>query len=206
MRTLIALPNPRLQERGLGEALRRRYADTVSAVLMVTGHARLGDNNPTLRRLIEMRNPHVDPINVVQVQQLSVGFRCGRKGLGSCLGADPVFRLEACGLQPAPSALMLPHTHPHTSHKSNHHPPTPTPTRWRSCAACAASPTTSSCATPCCSPSTEWQQACATPAKPPALRPGCVLGQPGVLEGSSAWVGALVANHPADGHSHSCSP
>lgn len=33
---------------------------------MVTGHARLGDNNPTLRRLIEMRNPHVDPINVMQ--------------------------------------------------------------------------------------------------------------------------------------------
>lgn len=52
----------------MGEALRRRYADTVAAVLMVTGHARLGDHNPTLRRLIEMRNPHVDPINVVQVR------------------------------------------------------------------------------------------------------------------------------------------
>ncbi|PRW39191.1 phosphoenolpyruvate carboxylase 4 [Chlorella sorokiniana] len=58
------------QERALGDALRRRYQDTVAAVLMVTGHARLEDNNPTLRRLIEMRNPHVDPINVMQVEIL----------------------------------------------------------------------------------------------------------------------------------------
>ena len=33
----------------MGEGLRRRYADTVAAVLMVTGHSRLGANNPTLR-------------------------------------------------------------------------------------------------------------------------------------------------------------
>lgn len=57
-------------ERALGEVLRRRYADTVSSVQMVTGHSRLCDNNPTLRRLIEMRNPHVDPINVMQVEIL----------------------------------------------------------------------------------------------------------------------------------------
>lgn len=58
------------QERALGESLRRRYGDTVGAVLLVTGHSRLCDNNPTLRRLIEMRNPHVDPINVMQVEIL----------------------------------------------------------------------------------------------------------------------------------------
>lgn len=44
---VTACPNP--QERALGDALRRRYQDTVAAVLMVTGHARLEDNNPTLR-------------------------------------------------------------------------------------------------------------------------------------------------------------
>ena len=41
-------------------------------------------------------------------------------------------------------------------------PPAPAPPRWRSCGACGASPTTSSCATPCCSPSTAWRRACAT--------------------------------------------
>ena len=40
---------PRLQERALGENLRRRYMDTVQSVLMVTGHSRLCDNNGTLR-------------------------------------------------------------------------------------------------------------------------------------------------------------
>ena len=33
----------------------------------VTGHQRLCENNPTLRRLIEMRNPSIDPINIMQV-------------------------------------------------------------------------------------------------------------------------------------------
>ncbi|KAL4853378.1 Phosphoenolpyruvate carboxylase 2 [Chlorella vulgaris] len=58
------------EERALGEGLRRSYMETVSAVLAVTGHSRMGDNNPILRRLIEMRNPHVDPINVMQVEIL----------------------------------------------------------------------------------------------------------------------------------------
>lgn len=57
-------------EEALGDALRRRYIDTVRAVLSITGHARLGDNNPTLRYLIAMRNPHVDPLNVMQVEIL----------------------------------------------------------------------------------------------------------------------------------------
>ena len=42
-------PSVCLQERALGDQLRRRYMDTVSAVLMVTGHSRLCDNNSTLR-------------------------------------------------------------------------------------------------------------------------------------------------------------
>ena len=53
-------------EKALGEALRRRYIDTVRCVLSITGHDRLGDNNSTLRHLVAMRNPHVDPLNVMQ--------------------------------------------------------------------------------------------------------------------------------------------
>lgn len=33
----------------------------------VTGHHRLLETNPALRRLIEMRNPYIDPINILQV-------------------------------------------------------------------------------------------------------------------------------------------
>jgi phosphoenolpyruvate carboxylase len=34
----------------------------------VTGHQHLCQHNPTLRRLIEMRNPYIDPINILQAR------------------------------------------------------------------------------------------------------------------------------------------
>jgi phosphoenolpyruvate carboxylase len=36
----------------------------------VTGHHELLENNPVLRRSIDVRNPYVDPINLVQVELL----------------------------------------------------------------------------------------------------------------------------------------
>jgi len=39
-------------------------------VLSTTGHAELLENNPVLRRSIDVRNPYVDPINLVQVELL----------------------------------------------------------------------------------------------------------------------------------------
>ena len=36
----------------------------------VTGHCRLLETNATLKRLIEMRNPYIDPINILQVRVL----------------------------------------------------------------------------------------------------------------------------------------
>ena len=38
--------------------------------LQVTGHNKLLQTNQALRRLIEMRNPYIDPINVLQVEVL----------------------------------------------------------------------------------------------------------------------------------------
>ena len=35
--------------------------------VQVTQHQHLCQNNPTLRQLIEMRNPYIDPINIFQV-------------------------------------------------------------------------------------------------------------------------------------------
>jgi phosphoenolpyruvate carboxylase len=56
--------------RALGETLRARLVRTIELVLRVTGHTRLLESNRTLRRSIDVRNPYVDPINVVQADVL----------------------------------------------------------------------------------------------------------------------------------------
>lgn len=40
--------------------------------MQVTQHQHLCQNNPTLRQLIEMRNPYIDPINIFQVLTLTL--------------------------------------------------------------------------------------------------------------------------------------
>jgi len=57
-------------EKKLGAELRQKFADTERAILEVTGHNKLLQTNQALRRLIEMRNPYIDPINVLQVEVL----------------------------------------------------------------------------------------------------------------------------------------
>ena len=59
---------PDLQGFGLG--LRARLQHAVDGVLLVTGQDRLLENNPVLRRSIDVRNPYVDPINLLQVELL----------------------------------------------------------------------------------------------------------------------------------------
>jgi len=54
----------------LGANLRRRLPATSAAVLRVAGRKELLDDNPVLRRSIDVRNPYVDPINLVQVELL----------------------------------------------------------------------------------------------------------------------------------------
>jgi len=56
--------------RPLGLDLRDRLARAVDAVLAVTAHDALLEANPVLRRSIDVRNPYVDPINLVQVELL----------------------------------------------------------------------------------------------------------------------------------------
>jgi phosphoenolpyruvate carboxylase len=55
----------------LGRQLRAALAETTDAVLQVTGDAHLLADNPVLRRSIDVRNPYVDPINLVQVELLA---------------------------------------------------------------------------------------------------------------------------------------
>jgi len=56
--------------RGVGEELRRRLDRTCDLVKNITGHERLLETNRVLRRSIDVRNPYVDPINLVQAEIL----------------------------------------------------------------------------------------------------------------------------------------
>jgi phosphoenolpyruvate carboxylase len=55
----------------LGIELRARLARATAAVLAVTGHREPADATPVLRRSIDVRNPYVDPINLVQIELLA---------------------------------------------------------------------------------------------------------------------------------------
>lgn len=57
--------------RPIGIALREDLARTERVLLQVTGHETLLAENPVLRRSIDVRNPYVDPINLVQAEVLS---------------------------------------------------------------------------------------------------------------------------------------
>jgi phosphoenolpyruvate carboxylase len=56
--------------RPFGDALRARLAAARERVLDITGGNHLLDYAPVLRRSIEVRNPYVDPINLVQIELL----------------------------------------------------------------------------------------------------------------------------------------
>jgi phosphoenolpyruvate carboxylase len=54
----------------LGAELRDRLGRAVRGILEVTAHRDLLEENPVLQRSIRVRNPYVDPINLVQVELL----------------------------------------------------------------------------------------------------------------------------------------
>ena len=57
--------------RDLGRELRGRLERGTDAILEITGHSEPAASNPVLRRSIDVRNPYVDPINLVQVELLA---------------------------------------------------------------------------------------------------------------------------------------
>lgn len=59
-----------MELRAIGETLHARLARTIALVKRVTGHERLLETNRALRRSIDVRNPYVDPINIVQAEIL----------------------------------------------------------------------------------------------------------------------------------------
>jgi len=57
-------------QQDLGRSLRGRLQRAIDVVLDITGHRQLLENNAVLRRSIDVRNPYVDPINLLQVELL----------------------------------------------------------------------------------------------------------------------------------------
>jgi phosphoenolpyruvate carboxylase len=54
----------------LGEDLRVWLGRAAAGVRAVLGHEQLLETNPVLRRSIDVRNPYVDPLNLIQVALL----------------------------------------------------------------------------------------------------------------------------------------
>jgi phosphoenolpyruvate carboxylase len=54
----------------LGADLRARLDRAIRGVLNITGHTTLLQSTPVLRRSIDVRNPYVDPLNLVQIELL----------------------------------------------------------------------------------------------------------------------------------------
>jgi len=61
------------------ERIRREYALTAAHVLRLRGSARLLDSDPTLQRSIELRNPYIDPMHLMQVDLLRRWRATGRR-------------------------------------------------------------------------------------------------------------------------------
>jgi phosphoenolpyruvate carboxylase len=54
----------------IGEDLRARFVTTREVLLKVTGHQELLEDQPIVRWPIEVRNPYIDPLNLLQVELL----------------------------------------------------------------------------------------------------------------------------------------
>jgi phosphoenolpyruvate carboxylase len=54
----------------LGAEVRSLHLDTEKAILDLTGHSALGENNKILMRALQVRNPYVDCLNVLQAETL----------------------------------------------------------------------------------------------------------------------------------------
>ncbi|MCB9727704.1 MAG: phosphoenolpyruvate carboxylase [Deltaproteobacteria bacterium] len=68
----------------LGEHLRELLATTRAALLEVMGEGELLEQNPTLRRSVDVRNPYVDPLNILQAEILR-RVRAGDESLDDVL-------------------------------------------------------------------------------------------------------------------------
>ena len=67
--------------RSLGAELRSRLSETVDLTKALTGHTTLLQNNRTIQASIQVRNPYLDPLHVLQVELMRRTREAEEKGL-----------------------------------------------------------------------------------------------------------------------------
>ena len=60
------------EDKPLGQELRARLDEMVDLVKAITAHSTLLQNNNVIRRSIEVRNPYLDPLHMLQVELMRV--------------------------------------------------------------------------------------------------------------------------------------
>ena len=97
--------------------LRRRLERAIDAVLAITGHQRLLDDNPVLRRSIDVRNPYVDPINesIHIIREVVAEFE--RPVMLYSIGKDSSVLLRLAQKAFYPGPIPFPLLHIDTSYK-----------------------------------------------------------------------------------------
>lgn len=63
------VPDQQLAE-SIFTRIRAEYDRTRRAILVVSGHTELMDDDPVIQRAVHLRNPYVDPLNYIQVEML----------------------------------------------------------------------------------------------------------------------------------------
>jgi phosphoenolpyruvate carboxylase len=54
----------------LGKELRQKLTTTSQTLMKVSGHSVLQEHNPRLLKSMAVRNPYIDPLNVIQAELL----------------------------------------------------------------------------------------------------------------------------------------
>jgi phosphoenolpyruvate carboxylase len=62
------------------DSLVNEYQRAVEALLLIRGHRRLLDDSPVLQSAIELRNPYVDPLSLLQISLLHRKRDLAREG------------------------------------------------------------------------------------------------------------------------------
>jgi phosphoenolpyruvate carboxylase len=63
------MPDPAIRE-AIFAMIHEEFQRTREAVLAITGQSRLLERNAVLARSIQLRNPYVDPMSIIQVEML----------------------------------------------------------------------------------------------------------------------------------------
>ena len=77
----------------IATAIAHEFRRTVEGVLAVTGHERPLDGRPVLRRAIDLRNPYVDALSLIQLR-----FLADLRERGRTAGAESIVQVTVNGV------------------------------------------------------------------------------------------------------------